>query len=780
LRKENRSKQHAVESDLLLLLLFLSSFLPCSRGSSPSLSRRIHYALSQDELHGLADGGSDQASTRFDGRVLYDEASSSTSTSSSSFAPRLLAFDEPDALGPGLFSGSSPHHHAALALDDDVALAASAATWGGRAVGVQGGAATTTPSAFAAALAAAEREERRKRRQGGGGANPSSSSSFAEDQLASAARSLSLSGGVTSWADFLKAPLAKAGTVHSEKALGWLPPFPPPPQKKANSSSSSSSSLSFVPGARRPGWGPPSDPHHRDHSSSAGGILEAVEEGARRLAERCDRLGGFLTLADDARGWGSTAAGALALLRDEYPRSPRILFALRPPDTLFGSSSGSGGSGEKSKVSASAAAAAFSAGYLAPLADLFVPLSPPPALWASPSGYSESPCDALFRWSAAAAAAVDAATTPLRLLRGGGGSAPPSCPSSSFAQGGFSAASLAALLSGPRGGSLAALCAALPLAGVPETGQQQRTQQQRTQQQRTQQQQQQQQQQRERERERGRAEGGEGFGNGRLLWASPPAVRCWTPGISSEKKPEGGGGGGGGEGGGGEARSLFAEGSLLAESVTVRGALLSSSSSLASSLASSSRSRRRRCRRLSAPEALSELEAALASEGIRAVRQLCASSAPLHLPLPFPEDLLPRWCYERSGGRSSGKDGEEEGEGLGGAPLLVRLAASRALSSLARDSADLLTLGGAGGEKSSSSAAAAAAAHASGLRSSRAGRGEGSAGSLAGSLLPLFNSWGVDSEDAAASAESSRELESEYRGGGSDGVLSSGDDSDEG
>ena len=255
---------------------------------------------------------------------------------------------------------------------------------------------------------------------------------------------------------------------------------------------------------------------------------------------------------------------------------------------------------------------------------------------------------------------------------------------------------------------------------------------------------------------------------------------AFTYALPASMRALGGGGGGGGEGGGGEARSLFAEGSLLAESVTVRGALLSSSSSLASSLASSSRSRRRRCRRLSAPEALSELEAALASEGIRAVRQLCASSAPLHLPLPFPEDLLPRWCYERSGGRSSGKDGEEEGEGLGGAPLLVRLAASRALSSLARDSADLLTLGGAGGEKSSSSAAAAAAAHASGLRSSRAGRGEGSAGSLAGSLLPLFNSWGVDSEDAAASAESSRELESEYRGGGSDGVLSSGDDSDEG
>ena len=584
-----------------------------------------------------------------------------------------------------------------------------------------GGGAETSPSAFAAALAAAEREERRRRRRQGG--DSSCNDGDQNNRLASAARALSLRGGVSSWADFLKAQLASEGTVHSSKALGWLPPQPLP---RNAASSSSAAALQFVPGARRPGWGPPME--------SSNSIIEAVEEGTRRLAERCDRLGGFLTFADDARGWGSSASAAMALLRDEYARTPRILFALRPPDSLFGSSGGVAGgkksatAGEKS-VSASAVAAAFSTGALAPLAGLFVPLAPPSALWSSSSSPdSSSPCDALFRWSAAAAAAIDAATTPLRLLSSSSDSSSSSSSSSSL--GGFGAASLAALLRGPRGGSLAALSAALPLSGVPVTGggagraaaaaaaaaeQQKRD-----------------------GREAGRTESSS--------WASPPAVSCWTPGLSN-------------------ARNLFAEGSLLAESVTLRGAL-SPRSPLSSSPPP---------RRLSAPESLAALEAALECEGSRAVRQLCASPAPLHLPLPFPEGMLPRWCYGRGGGGGGGGGGEEEREGLGGggAPVLVRLAASRALASLAADSADLLTRGEAARSSSSSKSRSR---HAAGLRSSRAG----DSSRLAGALRPLFDSWGLDAgDDASAAVEAARSFADEYRGGGSDGVLSSGGDSDD-
>ena len=671
--------------------------------------------------------------------MLYDESpasSSSSSTPSTSFTPRLLLFDEPDALGPGLFS--SNYASSSSALDDDAALAASAATWGGRAVaGVQGGAGTATaPSAFAAALAAAEREERRRRlRRQRGGSSPLGGGD-GRHQLAAAARALSLSGGVSSWADFLKAPLAKGGTVHSDKALGWLPPFPPPtPERALLPSSSSPPPLSYVPGARRPGWAPPPDSPHSFH--------EAAEEGARRLAERCDRLGGFLTFADDARGWGSTAAAAMATLRDEYPRSPRVLFALRPPDSLFqsgGGGAGGGGGGGKTTVSASAAAA-FSTGVLAPLVDVFVPLSPPSPLWScssSSSSFSSSyyPCDALFRWSAAAASVIDAATTPLRLLRGDENS------SSSSSLGGFGAASLAALLAGPRGGSLAALSAALPLSPVASVAAASAAAAAA-----------------ERRQQREKAE---------ASWASPPTVSCWTPVLSEEESRRSS-----------SSSSLFAEGSLLAESATVRGALsLSPSPSLSPSSSPSSLA----SRRLSAPEALSALEAALIDEGSRAVRQLCASSAPLHLPLPFPEDLLPAWCYARGGGGGGGGGGGEGGRGRGksgedlgggGAPALVRLAASRALSSLARASAGLLTLGEEGRASSRSRG------RASGLRSSRTGEG-GASSSLSGSLLPLFLSWGVDADDAAASAEASRALEDEYRGAGSDGVLSSFEDDDDG
>ena len=109
--------------------------------------------------------------------------------------------------------------------------------------------------------------------------------------LAAAAADLATGAPPASWTDFLKAPLPRAALL---PAPGWRP---------------------------RSGYGPPPD----------AALSTALEDGMRRHAERCDRLGGVVVLVDDTGGWGGVAAAALAAARDDWPRTPppRLLRARR-------------------------------------------------------------------------------------------------------------------------------------------------------------------------------------------------------------------------------------------------------------------------------------------------------------------------------------------------------------------------------------------------------------------------------------------------------------------
>ncbi|CAI5473274.1 unnamed protein product [Closterium sp. Yama58-4] len=62
---------------------------------------------------------------------------------------------------------------------------------------------------------------------------------------------------------------------------------------------------------------------------------EEVEEGVRRVVEECDALQGFSLLLHAASPFASLATRTALHLAAEFPRAPKLLFSLRPPDALL-------------------------------------------------------------------------------------------------------------------------------------------------------------------------------------------------------------------------------------------------------------------------------------------------------------------------------------------------------------------------------------------------------------------------------------------------------------
>lgn len=64
--------------------------------------------------------------------------------------------------------------------------------------------------------------------------------------------------------------------------------------------------------------------HHPDHR-------EEVEDRLRFLLEECDCVDGFQLLVDVDDGWGGAASEVIELIRDDFPRTPLLTFALGHP-----------------------------------------------------------------------------------------------------------------------------------------------------------------------------------------------------------------------------------------------------------------------------------------------------------------------------------------------------------------------------------------------------------------------------------------------------------------
>ncbi|KAG0571172.1 hypothetical protein M758_6G207800 [Ceratodon purpureus] len=59
--------------------------------------------------------------------------------------------------------------------------------------------------------------------------------------------------------------------------------------------------------------------------------LEEVENRLRFFVEECDHLQGFQFMVDNSGGFAAVAADFLEAVGDEYNRTPKLLFSLRPP-----------------------------------------------------------------------------------------------------------------------------------------------------------------------------------------------------------------------------------------------------------------------------------------------------------------------------------------------------------------------------------------------------------------------------------------------------------------
>ncbi|CAI5470858.1 unnamed protein product [Closterium sp. Yama58-4] len=192
---------------------------------------------------------------------------------------------------------------------------------------------------------------------------------------------------------------------------------------------------------------------------------EEVEEGVRRVAEECDALQGFSLLLHAASPFASLATRTALHLAAEFPRAPKLLFSLRPPDALLPPATlAPGPHALPGTPSLHDLSSAVSLASLLPLTSLILPLGLPSLSAVLPHVH---PSDtSLFHSSALLATAIDALSTPFRLAPRA-----PSCASSPV--GAVSLRDLCSLLSlsSPHG-SLAFASLALPAQPLHEAGEQ--------------------------------------------------------------------------------------------------------------------------------------------------------------------------------------------------------------------------------------------------------------------------------------------------------------------
>ncbi|PRW59896.1 tubulin nucleotide-binding domain [Chlorella sorokiniana] len=365
------------------------------------------------------------------------------------------------------------------------------------------------------------------------------------------------------------------------------------------------------------GWGDGGD-HWRSEEQR-----EEMMERIRFFAEECDSLQGFQVLADDLSGFGQLAAHVLQELRDDYGSSlPVMLYTLHPQAPLYA---------QPAAAAESAPAEArrqrlnegLSLALLAQQCSTYTVVAPPAAAAALPA-LRWQPGNA-YHTSGLCAAALDTATLPYRLATRDG-------PAGAI--GHCDMWGLTHLLTAQYHSPLAALSLALPCAGLPVDTQ------------------------RLAQQADARLQRGAGSSSASAP-AAPAAVAAAAPGSGTNTDPV-------------TSRWLASltpgipaagDSARFAEAVVLRGPRSSAAAPVELGAAAAA------------------LDAALAEERLRCVRQRTLVAQPLAVPLPFPHifaqglskdgDVLPG---AQLGGSSSGS------QDIASCAALTRLAATRAFA----------------------------------------------------------------------------------------------------
>ncbi|CAI5517185.1 unnamed protein product [Closterium sp. Naga37s-1] len=409
-----------------------------------------HFWNLQDEAVGRqGEGGAEQNGAGVEESVVMQWRETPGPASTPYCTPRLLAMDYKGCLGP--VSLASPlHAHGGIA-----AAPSAMPTWSGpshvssaaplplnpflrRLLHPPPPAAHTTSSA-PGAQARGEEWHGAAGRHGGGElgeeAEGEAEGEEGEEEDAEVARGLE--GGVGYWTEYLKAHVRPASVVQ-------------------------------VPGGWWQGALSPLDAGGYGDWREVGGGREGeeeVEEGVRRVVEECDALQGFSLLLHAASPFASLATRTALHLAAEFPRAPKLLFSLRPPDALLPPATLSPGPHAlPGTPSLHDLSSAVSLASLLPLTSLILPLGLPSLSGVLPHVHASD--TALFHSSALLATAIDALSSPFRLAPRA-----PSCASSPV--GAVSLRDYCALLSlsSPHG-ALAFASLALPAQPLHEAGEQ--------------------------------------------------------------------------------------------------------------------------------------------------------------------------------------------------------------------------------------------------------------------------------------------------------------------
>ncbi|CAI5525842.1 unnamed protein product [Closterium sp. Naga37s-1] len=407
-----------------------------------------HFWNLQDEAMGRqGEGGAEQNGAGVEESVVMQWRETPGPASTPYCTPRLLAIDYKGCLGPVSLASPLDGH-------GGIATAPSAMpTWSGpshvssaaplplnpflrRLLHPPAPAAHTASSAPASQARGEERHEAAGRHGGGepreeaeGGAEGG------EEEEAEVARGLE--GGVGYWTEYLKAHVRPASVL--QLPGGWW-----------------QGALSPLDAGGYGDW--------REVGGGREGE-EEVEEGVRRVVEECDALQGFSLLLHAASPFASLATRTALHLAAEFPRAPKLLFSLRPPDALLPPATlAPGPHALPGTPSLHDLSSAVSLASLLPLTSLILPLGLPFLSAVLPHVH---PSDtALFHSSALLATAIDALSSPFRLAPRA-----PACASSPV--GAVSLRDYCALLSlsSPHG-ALAFASLALPAQPLHEAGEQ--------------------------------------------------------------------------------------------------------------------------------------------------------------------------------------------------------------------------------------------------------------------------------------------------------------------
>ncbi|GAQ79541.1 tubulin [Klebsormidium nitens] len=333
-----------------------------------------HFWNFQDELLGRSESATDQTSAEEGTRAADVESDvlfrvGETHQGAATYTPRLVALDVRGS--SGTIPPSGVLYQAPLPSADESIIQ----TWGGQKAVYR-----SQPIEKNAFLKSLDEEEDGESAEGGAHGSGMEVDGGAEAREADLARVAGLEDSVQYWTDYLKVHL-------HPKSLYELPDT----WQGMNELSTYGEGVAAF---------------QKEETR------EEMEERVRFFAEESDHMQGFQCIVDDSGGFAAVAAGLLTSLSDEYPRLPRVLFAVRPHTSPRPASALNAAASANNPL-ARALHEAVSLAALSRASDLYISdgacLHPDlfPHLALQPS----KP----FHTSAVHAAAFDAFTTPYRL-----------------------------------------------------------------------------------------------------------------------------------------------------------------------------------------------------------------------------------------------------------------------------------------------------------------------------------------------------------------------------